>query len=256
MELRSFMRGQREAFGKVPTAAWRASSSWSGSGKKEAQRGRGAGLPESTAATASPRLPKYNLRRSKKFRGYSVDRIDEVDAAGVAKRTFRIECSGNVPACGALMARAAWPVPTNPIKEEIVKKLLACTSLLALMSFAPIAANAADEAVPTSKGVSKEASEKATDPASGNADTSTGAAQQSSSPPSSQSSGAPNFSEVQQPSSGSADTSGGAAEQSSASPSSSAADQSKPIQRAILPNSSSSRSATRQFECEVKPTAS
>lgn len=109
-----------------------------------------------------------------------------------------------------------------------MKTIIACTSLLALMSFTPLVAQAADEAAATHKGISKESSEKAVNPASGSADTSTGAAQQSSSPPSSASSNAPNHSEAQTPSSGSADSSGGAAEQSSAPPASSAADQSKP----------------------------
>lgn len=102
-----------------------------------------------------------------------------------------------------------------------MRKILACTSLLALMSLTPLVAQAADEAAATHKGISKESSEKAMNPASG-------AAQQTPSPPSSGSSKAPNHSEAQTPSSGSADSSTGTAEQSSAPPSSSAADQSKP----------------------------
>jgi hypothetical protein len=63
---------------------------------------------------------------------------------------------------------------------------------------------------------------------SGGADTSTGAKEQSSAPPSSGAASDTKPADVMKPSSGTADTSGGAKEQSSAPPESSAADRSKP----------------------------
>jgi hypothetical protein len=68
----------------------------------------------------------------------------------------------------------------------------------------------------------------AADQATPSADTSTGAKEQSSAPPSSGAASDAKPAEAMNPSSGSADTSGGAKEQSSAPPESSAADPSKP----------------------------
>ena len=68
----------------------------------------------------------------------------------------------------------------------------------------------------------------AADPATQGGDTSTGAKEQSSAPPSSGAAEDAKPAEAMKPSSGSADTSGGAKEQSSAPPESSAADPSKP----------------------------
>jgi hypothetical protein len=108
-----------------------------------------------------------------------------------------------------------------------MNRLLACTALALSLGLVP--ALAADNAgqLPTGQGVSPKASQQATQPPSGSADQSGGAAEQSSAPPASgaanaksaESSGMPN---------NSADPSSGAKEQSSAPPSSSAASTQKP----------------------------
>jgi hypothetical protein len=97
----------------------------------------------------------------------------------------------------------------NHSKESTMSRLLISTGIALFMALTP--ALAADQATP-----------------SGGADTSTGAKEQSSAPPSSGAASDAKPAEAVNPSSGSADTSGGAKEQSSAPPESSAADPSKP----------------------------
>jgi hypothetical protein len=100
-------------------------------------------------------------------------------------------------------------------------RLFATTAVALLLGLAP--ALAAEDSSPTGAGVSPEAAQQATQPDTGSADTSGGAAEQSSAPPSSGAASAQNSAEGQ-----SSDTSGGAKEQSSAPPGSSAAETSKP----------------------------
>lgn len=80
--------------------------------------------------------------------------------------------------------------------------------------------------LPTQSGVSEDAAKKATDPAEGSADTSGGAMERSSAPPSSDA--AATAKEDASKEAQSSDTSSGAKEQSSAPEGSSAADKSKP----------------------------
>ena len=108
--------------------------------------------------------------------------------------------------------------------------LLIGTAVAVLLCLSP--ALAADDSAmqpPTQSGVTHDTAKSATQPDSGNADTSGGAAEQSSAPPAS---GAASANKVDKhamaPSSGSADQSTGAKEQSSAPEGSSAADTSKP----------------------------
>ena len=96
-------------------------------------------------------------------------------------------------------------------------RFLSCTAVALVMALTP--AMAADD---YSNNPSKMTAQ------TGGADTSTGAKEQSSAPPSSGAASDAKPAEAIKPSSGTADTSSGAAEQSSAPPSSSAADPSKP----------------------------
>ena len=100
-------------------------------------------------------------------------------------------------------------------------RLLSCTTVALVMALT--SAMAADD---YSNNPSK--SNDAMTAPTGGADTSTGAKEQSSAPPSSGAASDAKPAGAMKPSSGSADTSGGAVEQSSAPPSSSAADPSKP----------------------------
>lgn len=102
-----------------------------------------------------------------------------------------------------------------------MNRLIATTAVSLLLGLAP--ALAAEDSPPTGAGVSPEAANKAYQPDSGSADTSGGAAEQSSAPPSSGAASANKSAEGQ-----SSDTSSGAKEQSSAPPGSSAAETSKP----------------------------
>ena len=103
------------------------------------------------------------------------------------------------------------------------------TAVAVLLGLSPVLAADTSNMPATQPGVSHETSKSAHQPQSGSADTSGGAAEQSSAPPSS---GAASANKVDKnamdPSSGSADQSTGAKEQSSAPQGSSAADTSKP----------------------------
>jgi hypothetical protein len=90
----------------------------------------------------------------------------------------------------------------------------------------PSATGAEAGQLPTQSGVSEDAAKKATEPAEGSADTSGGAMERSSAPPSSDA--AATAKEDASKEAQSSDTSGGAKEQSSAPEGSSAADKSKP----------------------------
>ncbi len=107
-----------------------------------------------------------------------------------------------------------------------MNRLLACTAVALALGLSPALAADQQGQLPTQPGVSSEAAKAAHQPQSGSADTSGGAAEQSSASPNS---AAGNAKSVDQPmpSSGQADQSGGAAEQSSAPPSSSAANTNK-----------------------------
>jgi hypothetical protein len=113
-----------------------------------------------------------------------------------------------------------------------MKRLITCTAVALALGLTPaLAADANSSAQsdqnrpPTGQNVSSSATKAATQPANGSADTSSGAMQQSSAPPNSGATGAPNYtaSSAYKPKSGTPDTSGGATEQSSAPPSSAAA---------------------------------
>jgi hypothetical protein len=111
---------------------------------------------------------------------------------------------------------------TGRSRRVHMNRLIATTAVALLLGLASAFA-AENSAPPTGAGVSPEAANKATQPESGSADTSGGAAEQSSAPPSSGAATANKSSESQ-----SSDTSSGAKEQSSAPPDSSAAETSKP----------------------------
>ena len=108
-----------------------------------------------------------------------------------------------------------------------MNRLIACTAIALALGLAPALAADQQEQLPTSPGVSSDPASPAHQPQSGSADTSGGAAEQSSAPPNSD---AAKMKAADQPtpSSGQADSSGGAAEQSSAPPKSSAAETNKP----------------------------
>jgi hypothetical protein len=110
-----------------------------------------------------------------------------------------------------------------------MNRLLIGTAVAVLLGLSPALA-ADDMAAPaTQPGVSQETSKSAQQPSSGSADTSGGAAEQSSAPPASGAASANKADKgAMDPSSGSADQSTGAKEQSSAPEGSSAADTSKP----------------------------
>jgi hypothetical protein len=110
---------------------------------------------------------------------------------------------------------------TKP-KESNMNRLIATTAVAVLLGLTP--ALAADPVAPTTPGATPEAAKSATQPQSGEADTSTGAKEQSSAPPSS---GAASAGKTDMSVTGN-DQSGGAKEQSSAPQGSSAADPSKP----------------------------
>jgi hypothetical protein len=115
------------------------------------------------------------------------------------------------------------------LKESNMNRLLIGTAVAVLLGLSPALAADDTMAPATQPGVSQETSKSAHQPSSGSADTSGGAAEQSSAPPAS---GAASANKVDKdamaPSSGSADQSTGAKEQSSAPEGSSAADTSKP----------------------------
>ena len=110
-----------------------------------------------------------------------------------------------------------------------MNRLLIGAAVAVLLGLSPALAADDTMAPATQPGVSQETSKSAHQPSSGSADTSGGAAEQSSAPPAS---GAASANKVDKdamaPSSGSADQSTGAKEQSSAPEGSSAADTSKP----------------------------
>jgi hypothetical protein len=109
-----------------------------------------------------------------------------------------------------------------------MNRLLTCTAAAVLLGLAPALA-AETSSPPTQPGVSDEAAKSAVEPNAGSADTSTGAAEQSSAPPSSGAADADTAaSDAHNPPEGSPDTSGGAMERSSAPPGSSADDESQP----------------------------
>ena len=108
-----------------------------------------------------------------------------------------------------------------------MNRLLIGTAAAVLLGLTP--ALAADDSAmqpPTQSGVTHDTAKSAAQPESGSADTSGGAAEQSSAPPASGAASANKS--AMDPSSGSADQSTGAKEQSSAPEGSSAADTSKP----------------------------
>jgi hypothetical protein len=105
-----------------------------------------------------------------------------------------------------------------------MNRLFACTALALSLGLAPALAADDQGQLPTGKGVSPEASKEATQPPSGSADTSGGAAEQSSAPPES---GAASGKSAGMPKND-MDPSSGAKEQSSAPPGSSASSTSKP----------------------------
>jgi hypothetical protein len=106
----------------------------------------------------------------------------------------------------------------------MMTRLLACTAVTLVLGLAPaLAAEAQSGQLPTTPSVSPDTAKSAQQPPSGSADTSRGAAEQSSAPPKS---GAASDGAINQPMTtgqGQADQSGGAKEQSSASPGTSAA---------------------------------
>ena len=110
-----------------------------------------------------------------------------------------------------------------------MNRLMIGTAVAVLLGFSPVFAADNPNILPTQPGVSQETSKQAHQPPSGSADTSGGATERSSAPPSSGAASAYKMNEnAMKPSSGSADQSKGAKEQSSAPPGSSAADTSKP----------------------------
>jgi len=115
------------------------------------------------------------------------------------------------------------------LKESDMNRLMIGTAVAVLLGFSPVFAADDSNILPTQPGVSKEISKQAHQPPSGSADTSGGATERSSAPPSSGAASAHKMDEnAMNPSSGGADPSKGAKEQSSAPPGSSAADTSKP----------------------------
>ena len=117
----------------------------------------------------------------------------------------------------------------DEFKENDMNRLLLGTAVAVLLGLLPALAAENSNVLPTQPGVSQETSKSAHQPPSGSADTSGGATERSSAPPSSGAATAtkPDQSAME-PESGSADQSKGAKEQSSAPPGSSAADTSKP----------------------------
>jgi hypothetical protein len=107
-------------------------------------------------------------------------------------------------------------------KESTMNRLIATTAVAVLLGLTP--ALAADPISPITPGATPEVAKSATQPQSGEADTSRGAKEQSSAPPSS---GAATAGKTDESVTGS-DQSGGAKEQSSAPQGSSTADPSKP----------------------------
>ena len=105
----------------------------------------------------------------------------------------------------------------------MMNRLFATTAVALMLGLAPALAAEDSAQPPTGAGVSPEASQEPTQPDTGSADTSGGAAEQSSAPPSSGAASAQKSAEGQ-----SSDTSGGAKEQSSSPPGSSASETSKP----------------------------
>ena len=107
-----------------------------------------------------------------------------------------------------------------------MNRLLATTAVALLLGLAPALAAEDSGKLPTGPGVSPEASKEATVPPSGSADTSGGAAEQSSAGPNS-AAGNTNSADKSGMPANDADQSTGAKEQSSAPPGSSAASTSK-----------------------------
>jgi hypothetical protein len=107
----------------------------------------------------------------------------------------------------------------------MMKRVLTCTAAAVLLGLAPALAADTQSVPPTQPGATPEAAKQATTPDTGSADTSAGAQEQSSAPPSS---GAAGAKAAKLPSSGGTDQSAGAKAQSSAPPGSAAADPSKP----------------------------
>ena len=105
----------------------------------------------------------------------------------------------------------------------MMNRLLATTAVALLLGLAPALAAEESTQPPTGAEVSPEVAKQAAEPDAGSADTSGGAAEQSSAPPSSGAASAQKSTEGQ-----SSDTSGGAKEQSSAPEGSSASETSKP----------------------------
>jgi hypothetical protein len=115
------------------------------------------------------------------------------------------------------------------LKESDMNRLLIGTAVAVLLGFSPVLAADDSNTLPTQPSVSHETSKSAHQPPSGSADTSGGAAEQSSAPPASGAASANKVDEnAMDPDTGSADQSAGAKEQSSAPPGSSASDISKP----------------------------
>jgi hypothetical protein len=108
-----------------------------------------------------------------------------------------------------------------------MNRLFACTALALSLGLAPALAADDQGQLPTGKGVSPEASQQATQPSTGSADMSGGAAEQSSAPPASGAASDKSAESSAMPKND-MDTSSGAKEQSSAPPSSSAAGTTKP----------------------------
>jgi hypothetical protein len=108
-----------------------------------------------------------------------------------------------------------------------MNSLIACTAIALALGLAPALAADQQEQSPASPGVSSDPASPTHQPQSGSADTSGGAAEQSSAPPNSD---AAKIKSADQPtpSSGQADSSAGAAEQSSGPPKSSAVETNKP----------------------------
>lgn len=110
-----------------------------------------------------------------------------------------------------------------------MNRLLIGTAVTVLLGLSPALAADDSSVLPTQPSVSQETSKQPHQPSSGSADTSGGAAEQNSAPPSSGAASATKPSEgAMNPDQGSADQSAGAKEQSSAPPGSSAADTAKP----------------------------
>ena len=104
-----------------------------------------------------------------------------------------------------------------------MNRLIIGTAFAVLLGFSPVFAVDNSNLLPTQPGVSHETSKSAHQPPSGSADTSGGAAEQSSAPSASGAASANKMgNDAMNPSSGSADQSKGAREQSSAPPGSAA----------------------------------